>query len=150
MRPREASGKSGSCSKSGCREEDSAKMKITSFNPLIATAHYGSIVKLFEELGFERRHTKEGIEIEDRDNTVLRMKDENGFYLDVVQDNSFTKDITGIRINVDDFDEAYNLFILHGFEKYVEAGTSSTSSSKFVLLKSPSGFVVNLVQHIAK
>lgn len=46
-------------------------MQITSFNPLIATAHYDSIVKLFEELGFERRHTKEGIEVEDRDNTVL-------------------------------------------------------------------------------
>ena len=125
-------------------------MKITSFNPLIATANSDSIVKLFEELGFERRHTKEGIEIEDRDNTVLRMKDENGFYLDVVQDNTFTSDITGIRINVDDFDEAYNLFISYGFEKYMEAGTISTSSSKFVLLKSPSGFVVNLVQHIAK
>ena len=38
-------------------------MKITSFNPLIATAHSDSIIKLFEELGFERRHTKEGIEM---------------------------------------------------------------------------------------
>ena len=125
-------------------------MIITSFNPLIATAHCDSIVKLFEELGFERRHAKEGIEIEDRGNTVFRMKDANGFYLDVTQDNSISRDITGIRINVDDFDEAYNLFISHGFEKYVEAGTISTSSSKFVLLKSPSGFVVNLVQHITK
>jgi hypothetical protein len=125
-------------------------MKNTSFNPLIATAHSDSIVKLFEELGFERRHAKEGIEIEDRDNTVFRMKDANGFYLDVTQDNSISRDITGIRINVDDFDEAYNLFISHGFEKFVEMGTISTSSSKFVLLKSPSGFVVNLVQHIAK
>ena len=78
------------------------------------------------------------------------MKDENGFYLDVVQDNSFSRDITGIRINVDDFDEAYNLFVSHGFEKFVEAGNISTSSSKFVLLKSPSGFVVNLVQHIVR
>ena len=41
-------------------------MQITSFNPLIATAHSDSIIKLFEELGFERRHTKEGIEIEDK------------------------------------------------------------------------------------
>ena len=125
-------------------------MKITSFNPLIATAHSDSIIKLFEELGFERRHTKEGIEIEDKDNVVFRMKDANGFYLDVTQEASIQRDITGIRINVDDFDEAYNLFILHGFEKFAEAGTISTSSSKYILLKSPSGFVVNLVQHIAK
>jgi hypothetical protein len=125
-------------------------MKITSFNPLIATAHCDSIVKLFEELGFERRHTKDGIEIEDRDNTVFRMKDANDFYLDITQDNSISRDITGIRINVDDFDEAYKLFISHGFENYLEKGTISTPSSKFVLLKSPSGFVINLVQHIAK
>jgi hypothetical protein len=125
-------------------------MKITSFNPLIATAHSDSIIKLFEELGFERRHTKEGIEIEDKDNAVFRMKDANGFYLDVTQEASIQRDITGIRINVDDFDEAYNLFISHGFEKYVEEGVIDTPSSKFVLLKSPSGFVINLVQHITK
>ena len=122
-------------------------MKITSFNPLIATAHSDDVVKTFEELGFERRHTKEGVEIEDRDNTVFRMKDANGFYLDIVQDDALSKDITGIRINVDDFDEAYNLFVSNGFEKYLEEGAINTPSSKFVLLKSPSGFVVNLVQH---
>ena len=108
------------------------------------------IIKLFEELGFERRHTKEGIEIEDKDNVVFRMKDANGFYLDVTQEASIQRDITGIRINVDDFDEAYNLFISHGFEKFLEEGAIDTPSSKFVLLKSPSGFVINLVQHITK
>ena len=134
-------------------------MKITSFNPLIATAHSDSIIKLFEELGFERRHTKEGIEIEDKDNAVFRMKDANGFYLDVTQEASIQRDITGIRINVDDFDEAYNLFISHGFynlfishgfKKFMEEGVIDTPSSKFVLLKSPSGFVINLVQHITR
>ena len=123
-------------------------MKITSFNPLIATAHSDDIVKLFEELGFERRHTKKGIDIEDKDNTVFRMKDANGFYLDVTQEASIQRDITGIRINVDDFDEAYNLLVSHGFEQFMEQGTISTPSSKFVLLKSTSGFVINLVQHI--
>ena len=123
-------------------------MKITSFNPLIATAHSEDIMKVFEELGFERRHTKGGVEVEDRDNTVYRMKDANGFHLDIVQEGTITKDITGIRINVDDFDEAYDLFASHGFEKFVEDGMIDTSSSKFMLLKSPSGFVINLVQHI--
>ena len=31
-------------------------MKITSFNPLIVTKDAESAAKLFEELGFERRH----------------------------------------------------------------------------------------------
>ena len=36
-------------------------MKITSFNPLIATKDAASTIALFEALGFERRHTKESI-----------------------------------------------------------------------------------------
>ena len=32
-------------------------MKITSFNPLIVTSDSESIIKLFEELGFEKKHT---------------------------------------------------------------------------------------------
>ena len=39
-------------------------MKITSFNPLIVTKDAESAIKLFEALGFERRHTKDSIGIE--------------------------------------------------------------------------------------
>ena len=31
-------------------------MKITTFNPQIVTKYAESIIKLFEDLGFERRH----------------------------------------------------------------------------------------------
>ena len=48
-------------------------MKITSFNPLIVTKDAEPVVKLFEELGFEKRHVKEGIS---KNNvTDIRMKD---------------------------------------------------------------------------
>lgn len=33
-------------------------MKITSFNPLIVTRDAENVIRLFEELGFERRHRK--------------------------------------------------------------------------------------------
>ena len=36
-------------------------MKITSFNPLIATKNPEPVIQLFEVLGFERRHQKKGI-----------------------------------------------------------------------------------------
>ena len=82
-------------------------MKITTFNSFIATSRTDETIRLFEELGFERRHKKEGIEIAKRDDTVIRMKDGNGFYLDVLQtDSGPTRDTMGIRMNVDDFDEA--------------------------------------------
>lgn len=53
-------------------------MKITSFNPLIATTDAEPLISLFEELGFESRHTKEGISINNAKN--IRMKDANGFH----------------------------------------------------------------------
>lgn len=53
---------------------------------------------------------RKGIEIAKRDDTVIRMKDANGFYLDILQSNSeMERDMVGIRMNVDDFDEAYAL-----------------------------------------
>ena len=48
-------------------------MKITTFNPLILTKDPESAIKVFEELGFKRRHTKEGIGMFGATN--VRMKD---------------------------------------------------------------------------
>ena len=36
-------------------------MTITAFNPCIITKDAESVIALFEALGFERRHTKTGI-----------------------------------------------------------------------------------------
>ena len=56
-------------------------MKLTTFNPQIITKDAEGVVQLFEALGFERRHTKE--EIGELGVTGIRMKDANGFYLDI-------------------------------------------------------------------
>lgn len=37
-------------------------MKITGFNPLILTTDMENTIKVFEDLGFERRHTKDDLE----------------------------------------------------------------------------------------
>ena len=58
-------------------------MKITTFNPLIITKDPESAIKVFEALGFERHHTKAGIGINNV--TDVRMKDANGFHLDISQ-----------------------------------------------------------------
>ena len=56
-------------------------MKITTFNPLIITKDPEYAIKVFEALGFKRHHTKEGIGINNV--TDVRMKDANGFHLDI-------------------------------------------------------------------
>ena len=83
-------------------------MKITGFNPQIVTKNAEPVIRLFEELGFEKRHTKEGEggpEIPEIKS--VRFKDANGFYLDVAQaDVGQAQDMVTIRLNVDNFEEA--------------------------------------------
>ena len=120
-------------------------MKITSFNPLIVTRKQAESMELFEALGFEKRHSKVSDVSEDI-NTV-RMKDSNGFHIDITQANMMERDMMIIRMNVDDLDEAFNLLTAHGF-KAVDGSNSLTPSSKSVLMTSPSGFGIDIVKHI--
>lgn len=120
-------------------------MKITSFNPLIVTTNQEECQKLFEELGFEKRHNKvSGVS---EDISTVRMKDSNGFHVDISKVVKLDRDMTIIRMNVDDLDEAYALLTAHGF-KAVNGSNSLTRSSKSVLMASPSGFAIDIVKHI--
>lgn len=120
-------------------------MKITSFNPLIVTSRQAEYQKLFEELGFEARHNKTS-GVSEAINTV-RMKDANGFHIDItfVEDNK--QDMTIIRMNVDDLEEACQLLSDRGF-KPVHGSESVSKSSKSVLMMAPSGFAIDVVKHI--
>ena len=121
-------------------------MKITSFNPLIVTRDAEAAIALFEEMGFTRRHTKEGIS---EDNvTDVRMKDLNGFHVDV---SLGTGEWTMIRMNVDDLEEAIAFLEARGFHKARHAvanKTIDTGSSKFNIMVSPTGFIFAVSQHI--
>lgn len=124
-------------------------MKITTFNPQIITKNAEPLVKLFEELGFEKRHNK--VDIGENNVVGIRMKNADGFALDISQfDSPAPQDIVAIRMNVDNFDEAYNLLTEHGFKNYYGDNTVDTPSSKSAVLFSPSGFGINLVEHIKK
>ena len=122
-------------------------MKITTFNPQIVTKDSEKIIKLFEELGFRRRHHQEGIG--ELDVTGTRMKDENGFYLDISEvDAPLPQDMVAIRMNVDDFDEAYEKLNSLGFKNIYGDQKVDTKSAKSAMMISDSGFAINLVQHI--
>ncbi len=121
-------------------------MKITSFNPNIISSEAEAAIKVFEELGFERRHRKEGIN--DKDITSVSMKDANGFHVDVTQVDKEMPDLMGIRMNVDDFDEAYKFLTDRGFTNAQGDKVTETGSSYATMMVSPSGFAINLVKHI--
>ncbi|MBQ7499992.1 MAG: hypothetical protein IJT91_03765 [Clostridia bacterium] len=120
-------------------------MKITSFNPLIVTKDAGSAVKLFEEMGFEQRHIKGDISVNNV--TDIRMKDANGFHVDVTQG---TGEWMMIRMNVDDLDEAVSFLEAHGFHKArheAAKDTVDTGTSRFNIMVSATGFIIAVSQH---
>jgi hypothetical protein len=123
-------------------------MKITSFNPLILTSDSGSTIKLFEELGFERRHCITITSPSGKDITTVRMKDPNGFYVDVSQVDGIPRDMTLIRMNVDNFEEAYEFLSARGFTNPSGEKTVDTRTNKSCMMTSPSGFAFDLCQHI--
>ena len=121
-------------------------MTITSFNPLIVSADPENTVKLFEDLGFVQRHHKQDIDGRD-DTSGIRMKDENGFCVDIVSAPDVKQDMITIRMNVDDFDAAKELLESHGFTAS-PTGMANSPSSKSDGMYSPTGFSFSLVQHL--
>ena len=121
-------------------------MKITTFNPSIIVKEAAPVIKLFEELGFQETHNK--VEGGDVEFSSHRMKDANGFHVDVVEVPIIPQTYTGIRINVDNYEEAYQLFMSQGFREARGFAPSTTASSKYAYLVSPSGFLVDVCEHI--
>jgi hypothetical protein len=105
-------------------------MKITTFNPLIVTAHSEDLISLFKELGFEVRHEKK--ELDSVSSELVRMRDANGNHIDVVQQDQMPQDLTSIRMNVDSFQEAYDLLAAHGFKNNRTDGTVSEEADKLL------------------
>ena len=130
-------------------------MKITSFYPSIVTKNAEETIALFEALGFERRHNKKDA-VENGEQGLnfssVVMKDANGFYVDVcyADVDLLERDMTVIRMNVDDFDEAAEMLLSNGFRKSKIVGESYTPTSKYAFFVSPSGFVIDLIKHIKK
>lgn len=124
-------------------------MEITTFNPMILSKNADEIIKLFEELGFERKHQVNNIDCKDISST--RMKDANGFHVDVARVESMERDMTTMRMNVRDFDEAYEFLKSRGFKNIRgEDHAVESKSARSCLMIAPSGFSIQLTQHIRK
>ena len=123
-------------------------MKITTFNPMILSDKAEEIIELFEELGFERRHQVDNVD--GKDITSVRMTDANGFHVDIARVRT-DRDITTMRMNVRDYDEAYEFLKARGFKNARgEDHTVESPSARSCLMISPSGYSIQLTQHIQK
>lgn len=120
-------------------------MKITSFNPIIMTKDAKAVTDLFEELGFELRHTKGGFNKENV--TIYDMKNADGFRVDVSQKDGLEQDRLVIRMNVDNINEAYELLKAHGFRNVRGDEIEDSGSSKTALMISPTGYCIRVIQH---
>jgi hypothetical protein len=129
--------------------QEEYKMKITTFNPMIVTKDAQSVIALFEAMGFERRHMKTGINDADISSVRMRYTNEDGkvFHVDVAS-APVPKDITTIRMNIDNFDEAYAMLEEKGFKNAQGDRITETGSSRSTMMIAPSGFSISVSQHI--
>ena len=123
-------------------------MKITSFDPIIVTKDAEAAVKLFEAMGFERTHAPSN-EFFGNQVTSNRMKHPEGYHVDVVATSrEMARDEMLIRMNVDDFEEAYNMMTARGYKNIRGDQTIDTKSATAATMQSPSGFRISIVRHI--
>jgi hypothetical protein len=76
------------------------------------------------------------------------MRNANGNHIDIVQMDQMPQNLTQIRMNVDNFDEAYAFLTEKGFTNPRGGQTVDTKTNKSCMMRSPSGFAFDLCQHI--
>ncbi|WP_026511936.1 hypothetical protein [Butyrivibrio sp. LC3010] len=77
----------------------------------------------------------------------FRMKNQDGFHIDVANVSQLPQDKVLIRMNDENFKEAYDILIANGFTNTRGDGSIETSSSKAATMVSPSGFTISLIEH---
>ncbi len=101
----------------------------------------------FEAPGFERCH--EADNIDGKDIYSVHMTDAGSFHVDVARVEFMEKDMTTMRRNVQDYDEAYEFLKAHGFwNSRGEDRAVESKSARSCLMIAPTGFSIQLTQHI--
>jgi hypothetical protein len=124
-------------------------MKITTFNPMLLTPQSGDVIRIFEELGFKKTNSP-SMDSDIGEVTLNHLRHSDGFDIDIASVQILPQDMTLIRMNVDNFEEAYEFLTAHGFKNAQGDRITDTGSSKATLMISPSGYGISLSQHIKK
>ena len=123
-------------------------MKVTGINPVFAVKDFEETLPIYEALGFKVIHKNPGLK--GCMYYVLADEEDHRFDVALQPDVDPETDITQmLRINVDDFDEAYKLFTDKGFTS--KRGVHDTDSFTCVSLTDPTGcYSVYLTKHKRK
>ena len=140
-------------------------MKITTFDTVIISRKADDIISLYEELGFARAHTRIldpdspssmdfyrdlGYDIDPSGSiTIAIMKDADGHNVEVADAKDIPQDMVHIRMNVDDFEEAYNTLVAHGFRNTRGDTQLEVKKAKGAMMVSPSGLRILIIKHIS-
>ncbi|MBP9989315.1 MAG: hypothetical protein KBT46_07435 [Ruminococcus sp.] len=119
-------------------------MKIRYSSPIVFTNDSSEIIAQMEAVGFKVTHKKEnagGTNV-----TFISMKDNNDHPMMIAENARFTTPFSGIRLNVDDFEEALAKFTAMGYIN-LQAGATDTGTSHATLLRSPEGIFVSIGEH---
>jgi hypothetical protein len=76
------------------------------------------------------------------------MMDANGNRINIASSETVPQDLTGISMNVDNFQEAYDFLIARGFVNPRGDKVTDTSSSRATMLFAPSGFAITISEHL--
>lgn len=115
---------------------------------MIITNRAEEVLKVFEQWGFYKKHAPTLTMASGTEFTDYRLQSEEGFYMDVAAiDMPLPMEVPAIRINVDDFDEAYRMLTEVGYKPTHEGAFMENEHSKSVALVGPIGFTIYLVQH---
>ena len=88
------------------------------------------------------------------DQWAVLVKDKNLMQTVSIYSNDKPKPVVGansrLYVNVDNFEEAYEILKKHGFTNTRGDGTIDTKSATAATMVSPSGFRISLIKHIKK
>lgn len=103
-------------------------------------------VSMMEERGFHIIHDrKDSFEPGD---VEITMEDSLGHRMDIVRTPRYSEEQYVIRVNVDRFDEALELYEKEGYTVF--AGPNTTESAKMAVISSESGLKILLMEHLRK
>lgn len=119
-------------------------MEIRYTSPIVFTSDSSKIVAQMEVIGFKVTHKKEnagGTGV-----TFISLKDNSDHPMMIAENERFTAPFSGVRINVDNFDEALEKFKALGYMN-LQQGATDTGTSRATLLRSPEGIFVSVGEH---
>ena len=119
-------------------------MEIRYTSPIVFTSDSSKIISQMETIGFKVTHKKEnagGTNV-----TFISLKDDNDHPMMIAENTRFTTPFSGIRINVDNFNEALDKFKSLGYVN-LQQGATDTGTSHATLLRSPEGIFVSIGEH---